>query len=149
MKTVIILIFGIALIILVAAKYQRTDFHNDVAGGIQFHKGDWQEALNLAQSENKLIFLDIYATWCGPCKRLKSKTFSDSDVGTYYNNNFINVALNGEEGEGALLARKFNIRGYPSLLYIDHEGKVVFGTAGYHNTKSFIDLGKTVMKSTQ
>ncbi len=51
------------------------------AAGIMFHEGTWAEALELAKSENKPIFLDVYATWCGPCKRLKKNTFSDQEVG--------------------------------------------------------------------
>jgi len=102
--------------------------------------------LGLAKKENKLIFLDVYATWCGPCKKLKSKTFSDKEVGDFYNQTFINVALDGEKGEGLELARKYGVRGYPTLLFIDANGKVVSGTSGYHNPSEFIALGKASKK---
>ncbi|WP_221626643.1 thioredoxin family protein [Elizabethkingia anophelis] len=118
----------------------------DAKSGIQFHKGSWNEALQVAKKEDKLIFLDIYATWCGPCKLLKLRTFPNAEVGKLYNENFVNVSLDGEDGEGAELAQKYAIRGYPALLFIDGNGKVVAQTAGYHSPKEFIKLGNAVLE---
>ena len=61
------------------------NFKEDTKEGIQFHKGTWAEALALAKKDNKFIFLDVYASWCGPCKQLKKRTFSNDKVGTYFN----------------------------------------------------------------
>ncbi len=146
MKALLVIIAGI-VILFMAFRYPNVDFANDPADGIQFHKGSWTEALNLAKKENKLIFLDIYATWCGPCKRLKSTTFSNIEVGEFYNQTFINVAMDGEKGEGPWLANKYNIKGYPSLLFIDSNGNIVAGTSGYHNVKNFLELGARVIKN--
>lgn len=112
--------------------------------GISFHSGTWNEALELAKEENKLIFLDISATWCGPCKKLKNNTFPNEAVGSYYNANFINVALDGERGEGVALAKKYGLTGYPTLFFIDSNGKVVTKTTGYHGVDAFLELGKKV-----
>lgn len=114
--------------------------------GIEFHTGTWQEALDKAKEENKIIFLDAYASWCGPCKLMKRKTFSNKAVGKYYNKKFINVAMDMEKGEGPALARKYPIKGYPTLLYINAEGKVVAETMGYYRTDEFIKLGEQVSK---
>lgn len=114
--------------------------------GIAFQQGSWNEALALAKKENKLIFLDISASWCGPCKMLKAKTFPNSEVGKFYNANFINVAFDGEKGEGVTLARKYNISAYTTLLFINPDGKIVVQTAGYRNPEQFIELGKQIVK---
>lgn len=120
--------------------------HTDEDSGITFHSGKWEDALALARKENKLIFLDISASWCGPCKMLKKKTFPDAEVGSYYNANFINVALDGEIGEGADLAKMYSVRGYPTLLFIDGSGKLVAQTTGYRNPANFLKLGQTVIE---
>lgn len=143
-KWLIFLFLGIA-VALYAFAIPKVDFKSDAKNGIQFHKGSWNEALQAAKKENKLIFLDIYATWCGPCKLLKKVSFSNSDVGKFYNQNFVNVSLDGEEGEGTELAQKYGIRGYPSLLFIDGNGNVVAQTAGYHGPKELIKLGNTIL----
>lgn len=124
----------------------KADFKNDKVEGIQFHRGNWNEALKLAKKENKLIFLDIYATWCGPCKRLKANTFSNKEVGKFYNTNFINVALDGETGDGAMLASQYNLTSYPSLLFINAAGKIVTLTGGYHSPSELLELGKSITK---
>jgi len=143
-------IFTVFAVIIVAAVYgfnnPKVDFKADNKEGIQFHKGTWNEALALAKKENKLIFLDIYATWCGPCKKLKKDTFSNEEVGKFYNSNFINVDLDGEQTEGAMLVDQYHLTGYPSLLFVDATGKVVAQTGGYHNSDEFIALGKSILK---
>ncbi len=116
------------------------------AAGIMFHEGTWAEALELSKSENKPIFLDVYATWCGPCKRLKKNTFSDREVGEFFNAAFINVAVDGEKGEGLELARKYGVNAYPSLIFINQNGEVISYTKGYHNAKQFLGLGQEVLK---
>ncbi|PKP09513.1 MAG: thioredoxin [Bacteroidetes bacterium HGW-Bacteroidetes-4] len=117
----------------------------DGAKGINFYSGTWSEALELAKKENKLIFLDISASWCGPCKMLKNNTFPNEAVGTFYNANFINIALDGEKGEGATLARKYGLTAYPTLIFIDGNGKLVAKTTGYHNAGQFLELGQKVI----
>lgn len=141
-------IFGAIAVILMMAVYAinnpKVDFKKDSINGVQFHKGSWDEALALAKKENKLIFLDIYATWCGPCKKLKKNTFTEKKVGQFYNANFINVSLDGEKGEGAILANKYRITAYPTLLFIDSTGKLILASGGYMNSEEFIKLGKSV-----
>jgi thiol:disulfide interchange protein len=143
-------IFTVLAVIVMVAVYAfnnpKVDFKADNEEGIQFHKGTWNEALALAKKENKLIFLDIYATWCGSCKKLKKNTFSDEKVGQFYNSNFINVALDGEQAEGEILANQYHLTGYPSLLFIDSNGKVVVQSGGYQNSKDLIALGKSILK---
>jgi len=113
--------------------------------GISFHQGTWDEALKLAEQEGKPIFLDISASWCGPCKRLKASTFPDDEVGKFYNANFINVMVDGEKGEGIELARKYEIRGYPSLIFVDSSGELIAQTTGYRNPEQFIEIGKVII----
>jgi thioredoxin 1 len=133
-------------VILLALNFPNEDFPKNSDKGIRFYQGTWNEALELAQKENKIIFLDIYATWCRPCKMLKSKTFSEEEVGAFYNQNFINMTIDGEKGQGAVLARKYGIKAYPSLLFIDSNGRLISGATGYHAPKKFIRLGKKVLK---
>jgi thioredoxin 1 len=118
----------------------------NLALGVQFHKGTWAEALAKAKQENKLIFLDIYATWCGSCKKLKKYTFTNTKVGTYFNANFINVTLDGEEGEGAILSSKFNMSSYPTLFFINSDGKIIKQEVGYLTANELVRFGKSVKK---
>lgn len=141
-----IIFAAIAILAVYAIANPKLDFEADTIEGIQFHKGTWEEALQIAKKEKKIIFLDIYATWCGPCKQLKKNTFSSKEVGRFYNENFVNVALDGEQGEGRILMQKYALRSFPSLLFIDANGKVVGQTVGYHNVSQFLELGQKFSK---
>ncbi len=113
--------------------------------GISFEKGTWQQAIAKAQKENKLIFLDAYTSWCGPCKMLQAKVFPDAELGKYFNGNFVNVKVDMEKGEGPELAAKYPIRGYPTLFFIDPKsGKVVNSVLGYKSVDQLMTVGKTV-----
>ncbi len=79
-----------------------------------------------------------------PGKLLKPY-FPKRRIGKFYNENFISVAVDGEKGEGIELARKYKIRGYPSLIFIDSNGKLIAQTAGYRNPKQLIELGEQVV----
>lgn len=145
MKNLMLIFVSLFFLITVNTQTALAGNPDSESKGIQFFEGTWDEALALAKQENKLIFLDVYATWCGPCKRLKANTFPDPEVGRLYNGNFINVMIDGEKGEGPELRRKYGVRGYPTLMFIDHEGNVVERTSGYRNPDQFLKLGQQVV----
>ena len=115
--------------------------------GIRFYDKSWQEVLNKARAEHKPIFLDIYASWCGPCKMLKRETFPDKDAGEYFNAHFVNTSFDGEVGDGIMLASKFNIEGYPALFVLDENGKVIKTSMGFLNADELIQFGKHALKN--
>ena len=118
----------------------------ELPSGIQFIEQDWNTALQQAKKQNKLVFLDIYATWCGPCKMLKQYTFTDTSVGKFFNNNFVNISVDGEKGVGPQLAQQFSIEGYPSLIITDAEGKPVLFTAGYMPATELLRFANEALK---
>lgn len=118
-----------------------------VAGvGITFIEQDWDKALKQAKAENKLVFIDIYATWCGPCKMLKKNTFTDKKVGDFFNKNFVNVSIDGEKGVGPQLAQKFGITAYPSLIVTNAAGKPVLYTMGYIDPTTLLSFADAALK---
>jgi thioredoxin-related protein len=101
------------------------------AAGITFSHGSWQEILDLARAEQKLVFVDAYTEWCGPCKMMSRNTFPDEQVGAFFNEHFISYKFDMEKGEGPTFGARYQVTGYPTLLFIDHTGKVVHRAMGY------------------
>lgn len=95
------------------------------AKGIEFQKLTLQEALDKAKSEKKSVFIDIYATWCGPCKYLSKNVFPDQELGEFMNKHFISIKLDGEKKEGAKLMVKFDLDAYPTMLFLSSEKKML------------------------
>jgi len=112
------------------------------AQGIEFFEGTWPEAMAKAKAENKIIFVDAYAAWCGPCKRMAAQVFPDAKVGEFFNQNFINLKIDMEKPENAEFAGKFPVRAYPTLMFIDAEGKIVLQNVGGMQVDGLIDFGK-------
>jgi len=121
-------------------------FYNSIAEeGIKFFKGTFKEAQELAAKEHKIIFMDAYTSWCGPCKRMARDVFSDAKVGQFFNQHFINIKVDMEKGEGPRLAGKYRVRSYPTLLFLDEAGEVVHAAKGGRPIDQFIDLGKAAL----
>jgi len=115
--------------------------------GIQFTGEAWAAIVKRAKTENKIIFLDAYASWCGPCKLLQKNVFTRQDVGELFNKNFINVKVDMERGEGPQLARLFPLEAYPTLFFIEPSGKIVRKAVGYRTAEQLIELGKSVLNN--
>ena len=114
--------------------------------GILFFKGTWQEALNKAQAEKKLIFLDAFASWCGPCKTMARTTFEEEAVGLYFNEHFINVKMDMEkDAEGPRLSKKYKLTAYPSLYFINSNEELVSHTMGAYKAKALLKYAQEVI----
>lgn len=117
------------------------------ATGIEFFHGKWKDAVTKADDEHKLMFVDVYTTWCGPCKALKARTFPDENLGKYFNKHFTSVALDAERGEGLQFAQKYNVGAYPTMIVLDTKGRVVATILGYKTPEQLLKFGKeTVAK---
>jgi len=118
--------------------------------GIDFFHGTWEEALTKAKKENKLIFLDAYAAWCGPCKRMARTTFMNKEVGDFFNKNFINYKMDMEKhADGKRLSQKYRLTAYPTLFFIDAKENVAHKTVGGLNNSQAISFGKEALSKNQ
>jgi len=115
------------------------------AEGIRFFEGTWDEAVAEAKRLDRIIFVDAYAVWCGPCKKMAADVFPDDKVGEFYNKNFLNVKLDAEKGEGLKFREKYPISAFPTLFYIDYTGEVVQQVKGAQQIDGFIELGKKAL----
>lgn len=110
---------------------------------IAFEHGTFKEIKEKAAKENKLIFIDAYTSWCGPCKWMAANIFTNDTVADYYNKNFVNAKIDMEKGEGIEIAKQYQVSCYPNNLFIDGKGNLVHRTAGSMTAKDFIVLGET------
>lgn len=131
--------------ILIAFLALTFSFNNLAAQGIEFFHGTWAEALEKAKTEERLIFVDAFASWCGPCKRMSSQTFPDPKAGEFFNANFINLKIDMEKPENSEFAGKYPVGSYPTLMFIDATGKVVLKDVGAKNVDQLLETGKKAL----
>ncbi len=110
---------------------------------IEFRKISFQEGLEAAAEENKPVFIDCFTTWCGPCKWMSANIFTIPEVANYYNENYICLKIDMEKGEGIDIAKRYEIRAYPTLLYLDSKGERLLVKVGAsQEMQSYIDAGE-------
>ncbi|RYF71618.1 MAG: DUF255 domain-containing protein [Cytophagaceae bacterium] len=107
--------------------------------GIRFFTGSWKDVLAEAKKQNNPVFVDIYTTWCGPCKLMAKQAFPDAKVGEKFNANFISYQIDAEKGEGIDVAKKYAVTAYPTSLYVSASGELIHRAIGYGGIKGFLD----------
>ena len=109
---------------------------------INFQNTSFKDILAKAKAEKKLVFLDAFASWCGPCKMMEKNIFTLPSVSEYYNANFINARFDMEKGEGQEIAMKYGVRSYPTFLFLNGDGEVVMKNYGYMGEKDFLTIAQ-------
>ena len=118
-----------------------------VTTGIEFDQMTLAEAKALSAKTGKLIFIDCYTDWCGPCKRMAATSFKDPAVGKLYNDNFINLKIEMEKNpEGRDLAASYKVRAYPTLLIIDGKGNLIRQVVGMQTKDGLVMFANAAMK---
>ena len=113
--------------------------------GIKFQKSDLlRPLLEQARREGKLVFVDFYATWCGPCKAMERNVFSDKRIGDYFNDNFISYKVDAD-GQGSHIAAIYDIKSLPTLLFLDGNGEIL----ARHNSAIGISQLKSLAQQAQ
>lgn len=100
-------------------------------GSIQFIDNDLNDALRIAQDQNKLIFIDGYANWCIPCKLMEEEVFTNNQVSEYFNKHFVNLKIDLEKGMGPLLAARYNAQVLPAYFVITHDETLIYRFSGF------------------
>ncbi len=113
--------------------------------GIRFESDSFSVLLVKAKQEHKLIFIDCYTTWCGPCKWMDKNVYPNDTVADFYNANFICAKIDMEKGGGIELVQRYDIHCYPTYLFIDSTGAVVHRTSGAQKVPAFVALGKEAL----
>lgn len=117
--------------------------HVSAQEGIRFNETKtWAETLKSAGAADKLIFVDCYTDWCGPCRWMDANVFVAGPVADYFNEQFVNVKIDMEKGEGVALAKQYKIQSYPTFLFVNSKGEVVHRTGGRMTMEEFLQEGK-------
>jgi thioredoxin-related protein len=125
--------------------------------GMQFEHGTWAEIKAKAKKENKNIFMDAYTTWCGPCKMMAKNIFPLPEAGEFFNANYINVKvqldttknddeyIKGWYKDAHDIMVGYNVRVFPTYLFISPEGKLLHRAVGASDVATFIGKGKDAL----
>ncbi len=101
-----------------------------IALKVDFEKErSWEEIRQIADDQGRLIFIDLYTDWCGPCKMMDRDVFTNDKLSVYFNSNLVNYKVNAEK-KGITLAKKYGVDSYPTMLFVDKNGNLIYRQVG-------------------
>lgn len=112
---------------------------------INFDHSDWKSLLAKAKETNKLVFVDCYTTWCGPCKWMAAHVFTNDSIADFYNASFICAKIDMEKGEGLEIAKQYGIQAYPTFIYVNGDGTLIYRLCGSSPVKYFLEASQNAL----
>ena len=119
--------------------------------GMDFFHGTFEQALGQAVTEKKLVFVDVYTTWCGPCIVMQDTVFKEAEVGEFFNARFVNFKLDAENTDqnGPEIAATYSIRVYPTYLILDSDGNELARASSSMTGEQFITMVSQLIGETE
>jgi thioredoxin-related protein len=151
-------IFLTLIIVGMTKGYSQTD----TLKGVDFvHDLSWQQILQKAKAENRYVFVDCFATWCGPCKRMDKNVYPVDSVGEFMNQRFISVKIQMDTAKqdddevkkwyasAHQIIEDYHVANYPTYLFFSPEGKAVHKRIGEINAGDFLAMAREATDSNQ
>lgn len=133
-----------------------------IAQGIKFEENlSWTQIQAKAKTENKYIFVDTYATWCGPCKVMSADVFPKKEVGDFINDRFISVKVQMDQTindnelvnkwytDAKFIGERYKINAYPTILFFSPDGHVAGRSTGYKDTNQLITEARNAIANSE
>jgi thioredoxin-related protein len=125
--------------------------------GIHFEQAlTWSQVKAKARTENKFIFVDCYATWCGPCKTMDKDVYPNDSIGAYMNARFISVKVQLDTSKlddaeikkwyqtAQDIRKQYAINAMPTFLFFDAGGGALTKEVGAKSAKAFLHMIRSV-----
>ncbi len=102
--------------------------------------------LEMAQRENKPVFVEFYAFWCAPCKVMEEDIFTQKEVANYLNSNFLNFHTDYDSESGKTIASIYAVTKLPTVLFLNPQGVVLEQHTGIANPSVLTALGDSALQ---
>lgn len=120
---------------------KAADAVQDEGKGVAFISGSdarWSDILAKAKQEDKRIFVDFWADWCGACKKMDATAFKDTRIGNMLNHTFVNYSVNmDKDPDGKMLVDKYGVQAFPTYLIVNPDGTEFNRILGSHPIEDF------------
>lgn len=106
--------------------------------GVKFMEGSFQEALEVAKAQKKMLFVDVYTSWCGPCRWMSEKVLQTPEAAAFFDKHVVCLKIDAEKGEGVEFADRYDAHAYPTFLMFTADGTLRHKIVGADTLHLFI-----------
>ncbi len=100
------------------------------------------DVLDKAETQGKLAYVDVGTSWCLPCKLMQQEVYTDKEIADFLNKHFINFKVDAEKGNGPNIAAIYEVQGFPTLLFMDAQGRVIVRKFGAAMQTELVELAR-------
>ena len=151
MKLNLSLFLFVPLVFLLSCKTTKNNTDNTTKQHCQkeniqfYYGGTLTEVIERAENEGKLVFLDMTADWCAPCKLMEDEVYTYQPLYDFMNAKFISYRLDVEKENGPNIAFLYNVRSLPTILFLDTKGRTLVRNEGSVDITTFMNLAKKAL----
>lgn len=113
---------------------------------VKWVEGSTDQVRELALKADKLVFIDLYADWCGPCRMMEERVFKREEVGDYFDRHFVAAKYNVDRPTGRALMQRYGRGSIPFYLILNTEGELLGTILGAYPTEEFMQHLKRIVK---
>lgn len=108
---------------------------------IRFDQMSIPAGLSKAKSVGKNLFVDTYAEWCIPCKKMK-RVFADRAVAQYFNDNYVNIKIDMDTPRGKQTYKDYDVIFLPTMMIFDEDGNLKYKTDKLLTSQELLSIGR-------
>jgi|GEM_PF-3536343 len=101
-----------------------------------FLNAEFKDACETAAKTQRVVMIDFYAVWCGPCRKLEQVTWQDREVRAWLKQHCVSLKIDAEQN--APLARRFDVAAYPTVVLLKPDGTELHRLLGYRSPSQFL-----------
>ena len=113
---------------------------------VKWVEGSTDQVRELAVKADKLVFIDLYADWCGPCRMMEERVFKREEVGDYFDRHFVAAKYNVDRPTGRALMQRYGRGSIPFYLILNTEGELLGTILGAYPTEEFMQHLERIVK---
>lgn len=112
---------------------------------VKFETKSTDAVREMAVKQGKLVFIDLYADWCPPCRAMEREVFSRKDVGEFMDQHFVAAKYDTDKSTGRDLLKKYGSGAIPLYLVFDTQGELLGRIQGAADADTFMDNLRTII----
>lgn len=112
---------------------------------VRFETASTDAVREMAVKQGKLVFIDLYASWCPPCRMMERHVFSRKDVGDFMDQRFVAAKYDADKPTGKELLKRYGNDAIPLYLIFDTKGELLGRIQGASSADEFMDSIRKIL----